>query len=164
MRAVDPPPASMVSVVDAPRAVSSLASPARKLWADIPSIPAVAAAAWTRRLIWPGVKPNTGPASPAPGRIASRGGGGAVFRHADIGPVPGRIGLRGPDANQNGSFNAGRLDIGPSKGSDFAAAQAGLKRQPDQGGVFRAPLGSPLPETPSHGHAGAVGRRRPASG
>ena len=44
MRAVDHPPASMVSVVDAPRAVSSLASPTRKLWADIPSMPAAAAA------------------------------------------------------------------------------------------------------------------------
>ena len=49
MRAVFQPPASMVSVVLAPAAVNSLASPTRPECAVTPSIPADLAAAAKRR-------------------------------------------------------------------------------------------------------------------
>ena len=51
MRAVFQPPASIVSVVEAPRAVNSLARPTRSEW---PSMPAALAAAVRRRATdWP---------------------------------------------------------------------------------------------------------------
>ena len=54
MRAVFQPPASIVSVVLAPAAVSSLASPTRPEWAVTPSTPAdLAAAAKRRPMLWP---------------------------------------------------------------------------------------------------------------
>ena len=54
MRAVFQPPASIVSVVLAPAAVNSLASPTRPEWAVTPSIPAdLAAAAKRRPMDWP---------------------------------------------------------------------------------------------------------------
>ena len=76
---------------------------------------------------------------PVPDRV--EGVGGPVLRHADIGPVPGRVGLRCPHVNQHGPRYGGRPHVGPLKGGYFAAAQAGLKRQPDQGGVFRPASG-----------------------
>ena len=79
------------------------------------------------------------------------------FRHADIGPVPGRVRLRGPHVNQHGPFG---MAAGPTsaqaKGGDLAAAQAGLEGEPDQGGVFPSPAGWPRPATPSHVPAGAA--------
>ena len=54
MRAVFQPPASIVSVVLAPAAVSSLESPTRPEWAVTPSTPAALAAAAKRRpMLWP---------------------------------------------------------------------------------------------------------------
>ena len=54
MRAVFQPPASMVSVVLAPAAVSSLASPTRPECAVTPSTPAdLAAAAKRHPMLWP---------------------------------------------------------------------------------------------------------------
>ena len=65
------------------------------------------------------------------------GFGGSVFRHADIGPVSGRVGLRCPHVNPHGPRYGRGLHVGPGEGGNLAAAQAGLEGEPDQGGVFR---------------------------
>ena len=123
MRAVFQFPASMVSVVDAPRAVNSEASPTRPLCAvRRRSTPAAAAAAVNRRPRLAALSPpKTGVSGAAPPRSA-RSARGAAFEIAYVGGVALLVGLRLADGEQEAVLGGGLRHVAPGDRGGFTAA------------------------------------------
>ena len=139
MRAVFQFPASITAVVDAPRAVSSEASPTRPLWAVTRrAMPAAAAAAVKRwPICWP-VSGTTravgaGPVAPAGVTVGAQGphgAGGPVFEVAEIGRVAVRIRLGLPDGDEHPGPVGGVGHVAPLDRAHFRAAHPGHEEQP----------------------------------
>ena len=183
------PPASWTARVDAPRAVSSTASPTRPPCEVLrPSSPAAAQAAAKPAVHLVDTETDDGIARFRRGRRlqATDRGRAAADQAPDVGMISGLIRLRAADGDDDVA-TVGELDVGPAQNRHLAAAQRPVKEQRhDRGvdeaaalgrlGALEAPTGPARP--PAGGeHGGALlggeaagltaagrGRRRPPSG
>ena len=137
MRAVFQFPASITAVVDAPRAVSSEASPTRPLWAVTWRAMPAAAAVKRWPICWPvsgtttrGRRRARGPGRGAVGAQGPHGAGGPVFEVAEIGRVAVRVRLGLPDGDEHPGPVGGVGHVAPLDRAHFRAAHPGHEEQP----------------------------------
>ena len=145
MRAVFHAPASITSVVEAPRAVSSEARPTRPLCAvNRAAMPAAWAAAVNRRPRLRGVRPPKTRAvgSTSAGRRAEDGGGGAVLEIAHVGGGALLVGLGAAHRHENRILGGGGHHVAPLEGGRFTAAESALEEHSGEGLVEGAAPGS----------------------
>ena len=144
MRAVFHAPASITSVVEAPRAVSSEARPTRPLCAvNRAAMPAALAAAVNRRPRLRGVRPPKTRAvgSTSAGPKSEDGGGGAVLEIAYVGGGALLVGLGAAHRHENRILGGGGHHVAPLEGGRFTAAESALEEHSGEGLVEGAAAG-----------------------
>ena len=129
-------------MVDAPRLVSSDASPTRPEWAVTRSTPAARAAAWNRS---PTIFGESGATrSAGPGLAAARSGpdraGDAALHEPDVRRLALLVRLAPADGDQH-PVAVGRVgDVGPAEGADLAPPHPGHEEESCDHGVEAAAL------------------------
>ena len=148
MRAVFQLPASMTSVVDAPRAVSSDASPTRPLCADFRGGRAPrcrrrgAGGSGEAALNLHRRQPDHPIRGCGVGPVGADGADrfrAAVLQIPHVGGVPLLIRFRGPHGEKHAVAVAGVRHVGPAQGGDFRPPQPAHKQQAGDHGVESAP-------------------------